>query len=545
MPRCRPLRAVPVVLAVALAGCGATGASLPPGAGADGGAGRDANPAAADGGHRDGAVTAPCAADAPDLVGCACDLVDATRSCWPASADPGVRGVGACRDGAQTCIRSDEFTGWGACTGAVLPAAEICGGGGDEDCDGRVDCADEDCGTEPACVPECQTGATQPCYSGPPGTSGVGVCHPGIRTCDAAGHWGACTGEVTPGASEGILHFNCGDGLDNDCNGKQDCDEFGCLLAGGCAAELCTANETKPCYTGAAGTAGVGPCHGGTQTCASDGKSWGPCVGEVTPTSEGLACTDSVDNDCDGRVDCADPACATAPSCCTPPSGGPVDETIWAHSATDLYRVDPVGFGVTHVGAFGAGDSITDIAVTPAGDLWAISFSALYRVDRTTAAATFVASVAGSSNNGLTFLSDGTLLAASGAGDVVRIDPATGGVSTVGGFGHGLSSSGDLVAVGGVMYGISSTGSGGSDASSNNVLLRVDVATGAATVVGPIGFGQVWGLAYVNARVIAFNTSGQIIQIDPQTGAGTLLTTRSVQFWGAGMSPNVPANPCP
>jgi len=45
--------------------------------------------------------------------------------------------------------------------------------------------------------------------------------------------------------------------------------------------------------------------------------------------------------------------------------------------------------------------------------------------------------------------------------------------------------------------------------------------------------------------VIGFNTSGQIIQIDPQTGAGTLLATRNVQFWGAGMSPDVPVNPCP
>jgi hypothetical protein len=323
----------------------------------------------------------------------------------------------------------------------------------------------------------------------------------------------------------------------------KDCQELGCLIFGGCNPTICTAGDMQSCYTGPAGTSGVGPCHGGMQTCAGDGKSWGPCMGQVTPANEGAACADGVDNDCNGKIDCADGACVTAMNCCIPSSGGTVDDTIWAHSSTDLYKVDPNTFALTHVGAFGQSD-ITDIAVTPSGDLWAISFSSLYRVDKTTAAATLVASLSGSGNNGLTFLPNGNLLAADGTGDVKQINTSTGATTDLGNFGNGLSSSGDLVAVGPVMYGISSTGAGGSDASANNVLLRVDIASGVATVVGPIGFGQVWGLAYVNKRVIAFNTKGQIIQIDPATGAGTLLSTTNVQFWGAGMSPNVPVNSC-
>jgi hypothetical protein len=535
-----------LVLALALGGCGATSAEWP-GRG-DGGSVAPAvdapvAPSRDGSGGGDGGGN-PCDPSGIDLTGCACTDVGATRPCWPGSADPAARGVGACRDGTQSCVQSNEFVGWGDCTGAVLPGAEVCTGTGDENCDGRTGCADPECATQAGCIPDCQTGATQPCYSGPDGTSGVGVCHTGVRSCDASGHWGDCVGEVTPG-TEGPLHGNCGDGLDNNCNGLTDCEELGCLLTSGCGAQVCTAGDSRACYTGPSGTNGVGPCHGGTQSCASDGKSWGPCTGEQTPTNEGAACSDGVDNDCNGHTDCADPACATVPACCVPPSGGTVDETIWANSPSDLYQVDPTTFAVTHVGAFNTSDEITDIAVTPNGELYAISFSALYHVDRTTAAATFIATVAGSSDNGLTFLSDGTLLAADGAGEVARIDPASGAVTAVGQFGNGLSSSGDLVAVGGIMYGISATGAGGADASANNVLLRVDVATGAATVVGPIGFGQVWGLAYVHARVIGFNTSGQIIEIDPATGAGTLLATRSVQFWGAGMSPGVPVNPCP
>src|SRR5262249_5830920 len=97
----------------------------------------------------------------------------------------------------------------------------------------------------------------------------------------------------------------------------------------------------------------------------------------------------------------------------------------------------------------------------------------------------------------------------------------------------------------GTMYGVSATNPGGSNASSNNVLIRVDTSTGHATPVGPIGFGDVLGLAYVSSKVIGFTQSGKIIQINPLTGAGTLLATRAVAWWGAGMSPLVQSSVCP
>src|SRR5205807_2351812 len=103
-------------------------------------------------------------------------------------------------------------------------------------------------------------------------------------------------------------------------------------------------------------------------------------------------------------------------------------------------------------------------------------FNSLYRVDKATAKATLVGAVPGSGNNSMTFLNDGTLLAADTSGDVKKIDPNNGQVTPIGNFGNGLSASGDLVAVGdGTMYGTSSTVAGGGDASANNVLLRVDV----------------------------------------------------------------------
>jgi YVTN family beta-propeller protein len=54
----------------------------------------------------------------------------------------------------------------------------------------------------------------------------------------------------------------------------------------------------RSCYSGPGGTANVGQCLAGTQTCSAG--SWGVCAGQVTPGSE--AC-DGIDNDCDGSVD--------------------------------------------------------------------------------------------------------------------------------------------------------------------------------------------------------------------------------------------------
>jgi hypothetical protein len=483
-----------------------------------------------------------------DLKACPCGQQNASRPCYDGPA--GTRGIGVCKDGMQLCLSSGEVLKWGGCTGATVPGSEACQDGLDNDCDGLVDCKDPDCSTASGCVPECATGATDPCYTGPPGTMDHGLCKPGKKTCSPDGKWGPCLGEVKPGKSESYFNFDtsCRDGIDNDCNGLKDCSEPLCGLDPSCAPPVCSANQTRPCYSGPPGTENVGPCRGGTQTCAPDGKSFGACKGDVVPRSEGALCADGIDNDCNGQLDCKDAACVLAANCCVPATPGtPADTTIWAHSSDTLYQVDPKTFALTTVGNFNAGDSMTDLAVTPNGELYTISFTALYRVSKTSGKATYIANLTGATNNGLTFLTNGTLLAAEGGGtgNVIRIDPTTGALTSVGSFGNGLSSSGDLVAVNTVMYGISATLPGGADASADNVLMRVDVATGKATVVGAIGFGDVWGLAYASKKVIAFTKSGQIIEVDPLTGKGTLLATKNIEFWGAGMSPKVPVNVCP
>ena len=79
----------------------------------------------------------------------------------------------------------------------------------------------------------------------------------------------------------------------------------------------------KPRAIRVLGTAGVGICRTGTQTCTSG--TWSACAGEVKPATE--VCGNDVDEDCDGLVDCADPDCSQAANCTGTKYGVPI-ETI-------------------------------------------------------------------------------------------------------------------------------------------------------------------------------------------------------------------------
>jgi hypothetical protein len=177
-----------------------------------------------------------------------------TRSCY--TGPVGTSGVGACSPGTETCVVGGSGT-WGACTGQVLPTAEICNNI-DDNCNGTRD-----------------EGVTRSCYTGAAGTSGVGVCRPGTETC-SAGSWGACSGQVLPTTEA------C-NGLDDNCNGTRD------------------DGVTRTCYTGPGGTLNVGACRGGTETCVVGGTgTWGACAGQVLPTAE--VCN-NVDDNCNGTRD--------------------------------------------------------------------------------------------------------------------------------------------------------------------------------------------------------------------------------------------------
>ena len=229
--------------------------------------------------------------------------------------------LGKCGRGVFKC-RADGST---YCAQTEFPSAEICNGI-DDDCNGLVD-----------------DGLDSACYDGPAGTSGVGLCHGGVRSCvrNPDGSYGlsaTCAGEVVPTVEV------C-NGLDDNCNGQTDenlsqpcydgppntldpvsgipmgackmgvracingapsatcvgqvlprpddcsCPECGTGLDLNCDGVIaqcgaCTAGDVRSCYNGPAGTAGVGQCKAGTQPCVSSGgtTAWSSCTGEVLPS---------------------------------------------------------------------------------------------------------------------------------------------------------------------------------------------------------------------------------------------------------------------
>ena len=128
----------------------------------------------------------------------------------------------------------------------------------------------------------CVEGTTEACYEGPAGTETLGACKPGVATCQSDGTFGPCEGQVLPAPE------SCGTPVDDDCNGATN---EGCICAPG---------DVQACYGGPPGTEGQGICKAGSKTCAPDGLSFLPCVGEVQPQVEN--CLASADEDCDGTA---------------------------------------------------------------------------------------------------------------------------------------------------------------------------------------------------------------------------------------------------
>lgn len=92
--------------------------------------------------------------------GCDC-VAGTTRSCY--SGPTGAIGVGICAAGTQTCVPLIAGgAAWGGCSGERFPNAELCANGVDDDCNGIVDCADQPCLGDPACLaPMCRRGVIE------------------------------------------------------------------------------------------------------------------------------------------------------------------------------------------------------------------------------------------------------------------------------------------------------------------------------------------------------------------------------------------------
>ena len=200
----------------------------------------------------------------------------------------------------------------------------------------------------------------------------------------------------------------------------------------------------------------------------------------------------------------------------------PVGPRLFAADAEsdELLELDPATGAASVVGPLGWSD-VEGLAVDPgSGSLFGARDAlegGLLLIDSNTGAGSLV----GNAHPRVRSLSPGSaageLFGTDRDADLIRVDLASGAGTTVGALGFdsvaGLAYDGNAR----VLYG-SDTWTG--------YLVRIDPASGEGTAVGPIGFGNVAGLAHDARRGVLYgfdNTTDQLLQLDVATGAGRAL----------------------
>jgi streptogramin lyase len=107
------------------------------------------------------------------------------------------------------------------------------------------------------------------------------------------------------------------------------------------------------------------------------------------------------------------------------------DQRLWINDQFGQVGTVDLQTGATVV-AGDSGVSLTDIAFDPNGNLYGISFTALYRIDKATGASTRIGFLGVNDANSLVFDSSGTLYAAGeSTGNLYVINPVTGQARTL------------------------------------------------------------------------------------------------------------------
>lgn len=202
------------------------------------------------------------------------------------------------------------------------------------------------------------------------------------------------------------------------------------------------------------------------------------------------------------------------------PSSVHANSTLYlCDSAGNLLTSDLTTSQTTLIGFMGT--AMTDLAFDSAGNLYGISFSNLYRIDKETAQTTLIGPFGISGINALAFGKDGTLYAASSTSTLLyKLDPATGAATPL--CDLGLPSAGDIVLIGHYLY----------IAAQQRVLLRVNLSAGMAVeALGLITFdfgfpvGDVYGLDTDCKGTLYGIIENTIFTLDPGTLHTELVTT--------------------
>jgi hypothetical protein len=240
---------------------------------------------------------------------------------------------------------------------------------------------------------------------------------------------------------------------------------------------------------------------------------------------------------------------------------------VYAHSGTQLYRIDTQDLEVLPVGAFGSAlgtASMTDIAVDKDGRMIGVSLSRIFSIEPGTGVATELAMF--EEGGGFTSLSfvpvDPTnpdsaerLVAADDQGAVFEVtydlQAQTAAATQIGSYGMTdsdelIRSSGDIVSVRGV--GTLATVTIGLPLEADDYLAWIDTTTWQATPIGTAstGYDKIFGLGYWGGTIFGFvdnspgAQTGSLVTIDINTGVATPAVNSAFRWYGAGVTTKAP-----
>jgi len=236
--------------------------------------------------------------------------------------------------GVEYTIRVGSWGTMAAYTGDLsldyIPSVDICDNGIDDDFDGIVDCADGDCVSDPACLwpgDDCIAPLPATLGANPFDTSGANISFEGVEA-------GACAGTSFGSFGGGDIWFSFTPG-DNGILTVATCDAASfdtdlALFVGGCGTL-----STLACNGDGAGCAGGSSVleavvFAGVEVRVRVGGSVAGQAGTgvlslslFTPPED---CTNGIDDDFDGSIDCVDPDCFGTPACVCEPFLGLVCE---------------------------------------------------------------------------------------------------------------------------------------------------------------------------------------------------------------------------
>ena len=251
---------------------------------------------------------------------------------------------------------------------------------------------------------------------------------------------------------------------------------------------------------------------------------------------------------------------------------GPAE--VFVHSNDTLYKLDPnsAALELSKVGKFsGVTGSMVDIALNEDGEMYGTTYDGVYRIDKTTGAATLIRAGATDAReypDSLSFVPQGTLeadrevLVGYRGSDYIRIDPQSGAIEVVkrNALGRYLVSSGDIVSIreGDFLTYLTVKPNFDEECADdaecrkcqdNDCLFEVNPSTGEkVSNLGSTKRASVFGLAFWAGTVYGINSEGKLFKIATDSPPSVTNVTipgglGAIKFFGAGSSTAAPVGP--